>query len=479
MRLNDALLHRLREIGWGVFLILIAAIVFVVSGYPLAPIMVFGLAIALLFAYAYPYVAFGLVVALIPFQGLFIKIPVDVPTLGERIFGGSVDMLLGEAVTIIVLIAWGLRTAMHWVKRNDPNWEPWLPLFWPMMGIFGTHILSAWSSFNPDFLMVVKYAIRPVLWCYVLYIALTVNAIRSHRRFRMVLGVIVSTGIFGALMGFVSLWFPQMVGQPFPRAVPMALFGIAPLGENHNALAEWLVVTVSCTIALSLLTKSDRLRRMLRAAAIFQVVIALLTFARTLWIVFAFEALLAGWFVWRDLLKKYLPIVLIAGIFILPLGVIMTTFSSSAFVQSSTSTRLMLSQISLSIWSQSPWIGSGAGTFVERIGATTVFLIEYGEPLDSHGWVQKLLAEVGLVGLLAVVFFFWRIFVFIQKELQTTFVRHSTERNVFLILAITVYGELVYQFFDTSYWSGKMWLPIGLLLVSSRILKKVDKSISS
>jgi hypothetical protein len=472
MRQDTQEMTKLGELGWGVFLILIASVVFVVTDFPLGPITIISIVIALLFTYAYPYVAFGLLVALIPFQGAFISIPVDVPTLGERLFGGSVDLPVGELVAIVVLIAWGLRTIAHWIGRNDPNWEPWLPFFWPMMAIFATHLLSGFSTFNPDTVLVLKYAIRPVLWCYVVYVALTANAIRSPRRLRMILGVITITGIFSALMGFVSLWFPQAMGQPFPRAVPFSIFGVSLLGENHNALAEWLVVTVSSSIALMLLTKSERLKRMLKAVVVFQIVIALLTFARTLWIVFFFEAIIAGWFIWRDLFRKYLPIVLISGIFLFPLAVIMTSFSASTYVQSSTSTRVMLTQIALNVWKQSPWIGAGAGTFVERIGATTVFLIEYGAPLDSHGWIQKLLAEVGLIGLSAVIFFFWRMLVFIYRELQTTFKHASIERDIFLIFAITVFGEGLYQLFDTSYWSGKMWLPVGILFAISRIFKK-------
>lgn len=469
---SDTQLHAtLGEIGWGVFLILVATSVFVVAGYPLGPIAILAIVIALLFAYAYPYLAFGCLIALIPFQGIFVSIPVDIPSLGERLFEGSVDLLLGEVVAIVVLIAWGIRTLSHWIGRNDPNWKPWLPLVWPMAGIVATHMISAFSPFHPDALLVIKYAIRPVLWCYVVYVVLTSNAIRSPRRLRMILGIITATGVFASLMGFVSLWFPQAVGQPFPRAVPFSLFGVSLLGENHNALAEWLVVSVSSTIALLLMTKAERLKRFLKMAIVFQILIALLTFARTLWIVFAFEALVAGWFIWRDQLKKYLPIVLVSVIFLIPLAVIMTTFSASTFVQSSTSTRLMLTQIALNVWEQSPWIGAGAGTFVDRIGSTMIFLIEYGAPLDAHGWAQKLFAEVGLLGLLAVVFFFWRVLAFAIHQLRTTFCRPSVHRDVFLIFAITVFGEGLYQLFDTSYWSGKMWIPVGILFAVSRALK--------
>jgi hypothetical protein len=470
MPFKDALKNRIAEIGWGVFLILLAAVIFVVAGYPLGPITILLLAISFLFAYAYPYAAFVLFIFLIPFQGIYVSIPIDIPLIGERVFGGSADLLLGEVVAVIVLVAWGIRTLAQWIYRQDSNWKPQLPLFWPMMGIVATHLLSSQSSLHPDVLLVIKYTIRPIFWCYIAYVAFPLHVIRSRRSLRVILGTITITGLIAAFMGFISLWFPQTAGQPFPRAVPLPVFGISVLGDNHNLLAEWFVVSVSCTIALSFLTKSERLKGILKAAALFQAVIALLTFARTLWIVFAFEGVVAAWLLWRSRLQKYLPMILIAATLLLPLTVLMTTFSASSFVQSSTSTRVMLTQIALNIWSQSPWIGAGAGTFVDRIGATTIFLIEYGAPLDSHGWIQKLLAEVGLIGLTAVLFFFWRLFVFIRNELRANTFRSSAERDVFLLLALTVYAEALYQCFNTNYWSGKLWLPIGLLFVASRVL---------
>jgi O-antigen ligase len=129
----------------------------------------------------------------------------------------------------------------------------------------------------------------------------------------------------------------------------------------------------------------------------------------------------------------------------------------------------MLSQIALSLWSASPWVGMGAGTFVERVGATRVFLVEYGAPLDSHGWMQKLLAETGIVGIIAATCLVWTVFQFVRR-IRTRLHAHHVDVQIFTLLAIASFGALVYQLFNTSYWNAKMWLPLGILLAASRAL---------
>lgn len=466
----------LSTLSWGVFIVLLAAAVLIAAGYPLGPITVLGGIAVVMFAYAYPYVAFGLLIALVPFLGLTVNIPAGSLPFGERLFQGSIDVLAGEVVAIAVLISWGLKIIRLWIKRNDVNWKPWLPLLYPMLAIVATHLLSAFSVFRPDALLVIKYTIRPVLWSYLIYVALTVNYVRSRRKLKMVLGIIIVTGIFAALMGFASLFFSQDPGQLVPRAKPLPMFGANPLGENHNLLAEWLSVTVLCSIAMIALSSSARLKRMLVAAAAFQALIALLTFARSLWIVFAFEAFLLSFLVWREQLKRFAHLVTIGLLLLLPLVVIMISFSASKFVAGSTSTRLMLTEIALNVWSQSPWIGAGAGTYVDRVGSTALFVIEYGNPLDSHGWAQKLLAEVGIIGSLAVLWLVWAAYTYTRDQLAKWYARPSPERTVILVLAISAAGALLYQLFNTNYWTGKLWLPLGLLLAATRALRKEQRS---
>ena len=179
----------------------------------------------------------------------------------------------------------------------------------------------------------------------------------------------------------------------------------------------------------------------------------------------AFEAACLAATVWREEMKRYAASVLIALLFLLPVAAIMAKFSSSALVASSTSTRLMLSEIAVNLWSQSPIVGAGAGTFVSYVSKTLVFAIEFGDALDSHGFLQKMLAETGLVGLAAVGFFIVAVSRIVRRELSD-FHRHGPAWRAIMILAIAAAGAFVYQLFNTDYWSGKLWFPIGILIAS-------------
>ena len=278
-----------------------------------------------------------------------------------------------------------------------------------------------------------------------------------------------ATGIFAALIGFASLFLTGSSDQLFTRARPLPILGVMPLGDNHNLIAEWFAFTIPLSIALALLVREERARRLLMAAAAFQTVIALLTFARTFWIVIAFEAILVGLFVWREQLRRQLSRVLVGIVLLIPLAAAMIAFSRTALVQSSTSTRLMLSEIAVNLWLASPWVGAGAGTFVDRVASIRVFAIEYGNPLDAHGFGQKLLAETGIFGVLAVAWLVVWIWAFVRDRLKM-FAAPSRDREVFLILAIAATGAFVYQLFNTNYWTGKLWLPAGILLAASRAL---------
>lgn len=456
-------------VGWAAFVLLFLAAVLIASGAPLGPVTALGGILAIAFAYRYPYVAYGSLVALVPFLGMTISLPTGALAIGERAFGGSIDVTVAEAAGMVMLAAWGLKVAFLWFRRNDVNWKPWLPLALPMGALVGAHLLSVLSPAHPDPLLVLKFSLRPVLWCYLLYVALTVNLVRSRRRLAMVLGVLAATGVFASLMGLLSLGVPDGTGQLLSRARPLSLFGISPLGDNHNLLAEWLAVTIPSTLALAVLAKDARLRRLLGAAAAFQAVIALLTFARTVWIVLALEAAGLALIVWRERFTQWIRPTLIALVLLLPLVAAMTAFSSTALVQSSTSTRIMLTEIALSLWSASPFVGMGAGTFVDRVGATQVFVIEYGAPLDSHGFLQKLLAETGIIGLAALGWLAWEAFRFIRRT-RARFTVGSTSWRVFGILAVSAFGAFAYQLFNTNYWSGKLWLPLGIVLAASRAL---------
>lgn len=452
-------------------MILALSAIFIVAGFPLQPIIALAIVAATLFAYRSIYFTMYLGFALTPVLGFLISIPTGGLLLGQRAFGGSIDVSIGEIVLFFVLSAWALKLIFLWHHRRDHNWLPRLPLFSSYATLIGAHFISLWSRLQPDPVLVTKFALRPVLFEYLAFIALPVNLIRSRRRLVAATASLAIVGTIAALDGFISIFFPH-AGGSIGRAHPLALFGVSVIGENQNELADLLVFTAPLTLALAYLIqlKQKNLVRLVAFAGAFQLLIGLLTFTRTIWIVFGLEAIILGMTVWRKSLKQHAQELAIVALALLPLAIGMGFYAVSDTAKSSNSTRLMLSQIAYQLFLTSPVVGSGAGTFYDRIGSTSVFLLEYGAPLDSHGFIQKIAAETGIVGLLALLFVVLQcayLFYLGWKE-----IRHSQWREPYVLFMMAASGAFAYQLFNTDYWTGKMWLPIGIALAASYVLSK-------
>jgi O-antigen ligase len=94
-----------------------------------------------------------------------------------------------------------------------------------------------------------------------------------------------------------------------------------------------------------------------------------------------------------------------------------------------------------------------------------VYTLEYGEALDAHGFIQKMLVETGIFGLVAFVGFLGWVLQTIAKQVR---------RDVFYqALLCMVAGAMVFQLFNTSYLNSVLWLPIGLALAGVSLKKTV------
>ncbi len=138
---------------------------------------------------------------------------------------------------------------------------------------------------------------------------------------------------------------------------------------------------------------------------------------------------------------------MIGVVLLIPFGIGMIAYTLSSTAQSSNSTRLMLTQIAMQVFETSPIFGGGAGTFLERVGSTQVFLIEYGDPLDSHGFIQKIAAETGAPWITRAS----PSSVFLHFDTCTSdFVRCRTVLRAirFFFLAVASVGSFIYQLFN-------------------------------
>ncbi|MBU1032525.1 MAG: O-antigen ligase family protein [Patescibacteria group bacterium] len=450
--------------SWGLFVALAACAIFIAIGAPLGPVLFLAVFITLVFAYRFPYATLYAVIFLMPFLGLTISLPTGELAIGKRAFGGAIDISVAEALILALLLAWALKILVLWVRRRDINWRPNLPLAKTYALLFFAHITSALSPLKPDPILVIKFSLRPILFAYLAFVALPVNLLRSKRRIITALSVVAATGTIGALNGAVSLFFVGASSQFIRRAHPLPMFGIHALGDNHNLLAELLAVTLMSTLALTFLVKQNRTRQMLYATALLQFMVGLLTFSRTLWVVFILQAVFLGFVEYRQQIKRYGTVIIAAVLLSLPIAWIMLNVGLSNVAQSSNSTRVALTEIAAGVFLTSPIFGSGAGTFVDRVGSAYIFKLEYGSPLDSHGVLQKLAAETGIIGLLAFGLVMYEFLWIMRRGLKD--MKPGATRTSLMFLTTGAMGAVVYQIFNTNYWTGKMWLPIGIALAA-------------
>jgi O-antigen ligase len=454
--------------GWAVFLMLFVGSLLLGFGLNLTPFLVVGIILGLIFAYRYTYFCFYLALFLLPFLGVTVSIPTGDLLIGERAFGGTIDLFLGEMVLLFVLGAWALKIFFLWYKRRDKGWQPKLPLLKTYAGLILAHLVSVFSPYGPDPVLVLKFVLRPVVFCYLAFVALPVNLIRSVRRLKTALGIMAVVGTIAAANGLVSLALVESPGSIVRRAQPIALFGTNPIGDNHNVLAELLLAAGPMTLALGAISKKQSTRRVLYALAATQTLVALLTFARTAWLVFFAQIIFLMATEWRAAVKKHLAAIFALAILLVPLGMLQLQFSFSQTAQSSNSTRWMLTDIAYQSFLQYPWIGSGAGTFIWQVGSARIFYQEFGDPLDAHGFIQKLAVETGLVGLLAYGIFLVGLILWARPRLAEL---KGNARLAGFGLVTSAGGAICYQFLNTAYWSAHMWLPVGLMVAGLLVLK--------
>lgn len=331
-------------------------------------------------------------------------------------------------------------------------------------------LVSFLSTFNADpdlFLRSVKYAARPILFFFVAFVALPVHLIATKEILRKCLLILYGAGLAGALMGVISLFTVEPFFGVWRRATTLTFGGFAPFAYNHNLLAEWLVVVAPIAVYMIKRERNERRARIFFMLAVFLIAVALATLARTAWIALAVEGLLYGALLKKGKLTAVLRrAALPALVILLPLVVYMMLFSASPLVRSSTATRLDLTRIALTHFARNPVLGSGAGAFIPLVEETKVFRLEYGDPLDAHGVIQKLMAEEGILGLAAFFLFVaWALFaIYRAYALRPS---GSASRMLMLLLFVSAVGGFTYQLFNTSYYNSKLWIPIGVALAAA------------
>ncbi len=454
------------------FLLLLGALVGVGLAFEALPLLILffsGILLALV-CWRMPLVVGTVALACAPLIGWLFSFRLDPGGFAERAFGGSIDVPLADLAAFV-----GMASVGAWAIRHHAWKDVWrrLPFARSYLALVAAHLASALSTARPDPVGVAKFTLRPVAFSYLAFVALPVLLLRRWQDVRRSYGLFVFGAVVFALQGFFSLFVDAGFSLlSLQRARPLPVFGVYPIGMNHNVLAEWLVVAGPFALALGCWTHDARVRRWCWAAAGLCVAVALLTFARSAWIVIVLQVLVAGATVWRSqAAKAWVWLARIGWVLILPLAGYMAWFSLRAEVATSTDARAMLTGIAWRAFLDHPFVGIGAGTFTGQVWETWGYRLLFGGAMDAHGVLQKVLAETGLVGVVAYLLVSVTVFHLVWQAVRRLGWRHRIGRGL-AYAAVGVMGAWTYQLFNTTYWSAKLWLPIGLFFAAAALCRR-------
>lgn len=369
-----------------------------------------------------------------------------VPYLGA-VDAPVVDML--AVIFLCALIAVALTRPRLLTWRALASATPWLGLLVCAAGI------SAAAADANFFGTAVKGWVRPYLFAVLAFAAPVMVVARGELLLTRALLWYEITAMLGALLGLVG--FVTAIPVGFARVTPSSLFGWWPFGTNHNVLAESLTAIMPFAWWYAATQHGqgsiDR-KKVAVAMATLITLAALLTFSRAAWIVAAAQGAFFVWWKYRAHIKTIAPKITAVGV---ALALFLFFIQQTTVAETSNATRRDLTGIALTYWARAPWLGHGPGTFVPIVADTAAFRMDYGEALDAHGVLQKLLLETGLIGTLA-------FFVFLAWLMARLWKRRHD--SWYAMVLLTVLSVWLYQLFNTGYFAGKVWVLIGVALAA-------------
>lgn len=365
---------------------------------------------------------------------------------------GAIDAPLVDLLAIVFLCALAVvlltrPRLLTW--RALASATPWIGLWVCTAGV------SAAVADIGFFGTAVKGWARPYLFAVVAFAVPVMVVARGQLLLTRTLLWYEITATLGALLGLVG--FVTAIPVGFARVTPSSVLGVWPFGTNHNVLAESLTAIMPFAWWYAATQhgqgSADRKKIAIAMAALITLA-ALLTFSRAAWIVVALQFGFFVWWKYRAHIKTMAPRIAAVGV---ALALFLLFIQQTTVAETSNATRRDLTGIALTYWARSPWFGQGPATFVPIVADTAAFRMEYGDPLDAHGVVQKLLLETGLVGTAAFLVLLGWLGVRLWK-------RHSDPWYAMLLL--TGASMWVYQLFNTGYFAGKVWVLMGVALAA-------------
>jgi len=351
---------------------------------------------------------------------------------------GSINAPLVDFISILLLVSITLSTIFGAYNKQIRKILPKIFIglaIYVLFLCFGMY--SSLGAYEGLTFASMKYLLRPILFVFLAYWIAPILIVRTRKILRRTLYIWFFTGVAIAIFGLLSLILVDHIG--WMRVVPFGIKGFSPLGYNHNQIAEVLVAIIPIGVMLALRSHTKLHKQIFAYGSVLMIISTLLTFSRAAWIALVIQTILFI-LIYRSHAKKLigqLPrMVLSIGLFVIPLALLLFIFFSTSIVKSSTSARVGATKAAFFYSTLRPVEGFGPGTFLTVLGDSYIYRLDYGDPLDGHGFIQKIILEEGYVGLILFVsFLIWNILLLYK---------YRRDRYVSIML-LTVVGAVVFQ----------------------------------
>lgn len=398
-----------------------------------------------------------------PNSGLYL-LAFFLPVIGFELTFYSFSLPIIDFIALILLLAFLTRLAFSLIFEPKKEMNIKLPLFLPFFLFLLASLVSVFYSADVSYSL--WYFCRWPLFLYTAYIFVPYNLINNQKTLKRMIITLSFSSFLVLLFGFLSL-YGQDWQNAFFRIRSISIAGMFPFGENHNLIAEFLNVGTFFVLALSFLAKNKRFKKFLNILFVFFILGVVLTFSRTAWLVLILQLFLYFVFLFKNKnwqVRDFIIPAIIMVILVSPLFLKMNKLQDENV--SSTENRLLLTEIGLKAFREKPITGYGSGYFIRLVDNNIRFKAKYGEAIDSHGVMQKVLAENGIFAFLAWIF----LIIYLLKTFFVAAKKHASKNLWLWPLILGSIGGLFFQFLNTSYYKGKVWLPIVLTLLAIKIL---------
>jgi putative inorganic carbon (hco3(-)) transporter len=400
-----------------------------------------------------------------PKIGLYL-LALSLPLIGIELSLFNLNIPIVDLIALNLLLAFFLNLIFKFLSGKKLKKLSW-PFFIPFSFFLIISLISVLLSDNLNNSL--YYFLRWPFFLYFAYILVPANIIKNPRILKNTIILVFISSLLVLFSGFFSL-LGQNIYDNFFRIKGLNLFGFYPFGDNHNLIAEFLNIGVFITLIIRDFLKEKRLKNIIDIIFIISLLGLILTFSRAAWITLILQLIV--YLAYKAYFKKKerVPIVLISCLFLLLLSPL---FFKMEELQrdniGSTQSRALSNQVAILAVLERPWFGHGSGQFINLVDKNTRFKAQHGEAIEAHSFLPKILAENGFIGLLAWLFILFYLFKISYLALK----RYYPKINWILPLCLAVWGGLFFQVFNTSYFKGKVWLPILLLFLAIKFLDKL------